>query len=381
MMINVVDGCRQLNNCKRIVVKIGSSLLTAGGQGLDLEAITHWAHQISQLHHAGLEIILVSSGAVAEGVVRMKLTERPNDLPSLQACAAIGQMGLIQTWSSILAEQKIQSAQLLLTHDDLTDRKRYLNASHTLQHLIDWRVIPVINENDTVSTREIKFGDNDTLAAMVAGQVNADLLVILTDQQGMFNADPRSHPDAELLSTVPALDDELFAMAGDGGALGRGGMITKVRAARLAARSGCPTIVASGDSDHVLSRLIAGEPLGTLFIVDEDPITARKQWLAAHLQTAGSLVLDQGAIKAIKAEHRSLLPVGVQVVNGHFERGDVVECVDHQGLRVAVGRVNFSSRYADMVKGLSTEKVQQVLGAFGVVGSLEMIHRDQMALY
>lgn len=380
-MVKVVNGHRQFNDCKRIVVKIGSSLLTANGQGLDLDAISHWAHQISQLHHAGLEIILVSSGAVAEGVVRMKLAERPNDLPSLQACAAIGQMGLIQTWSSILAEQQIQSAQVLLTHDDLTDRKRYLNASHTLQHLIDWRVIPVINENDTVSTREIKFGDNDTLAAMVAGQVNADLLVILTDQQGMFNADPRSHPDAELLSTVPALDDELFAMAGDGGALGRGGMVTKVRAARLAARSGCPTIVASGDSDHVLSRLIQGEALGTLFVVDENPITARKQWLAAHLQTAGSLILDQGAIKAIKEQHRSLLPVGVQVVKGHFERGDVVECVDQHGLRVAVGRVNFSSRYANMVKGLSTEKVQQVLGAFGVVGSLEMIHRDQMALY
>lgn len=377
-MIEVVNGQRQLTGCKRIVVKIGSSLLTANGQGLDLDAISHWASQIADLHRSGHEIILVSSGAVAEGMVRMKLAARPTDLPSLQACAAIGQMGLIQTWSSVLEKHQIQTAQVLLTHDDLADRRRYLNSCDALQHLIEWRVIPVINENDTVSTDEIRFGDNDTLAAMVAGQVHADLLIILTDQQGMFDADPRSNPDARLLSSVRALDESLFEMAGGGGLLGRGGMVTKVRAARLAAKSGCPTLIASGDSDLVLSRLMSGEMLGTLFVTDNDRMTAHQQWLAAHLQTAGRLVIDAGAIEAITLKHRSLLPVGVKAVEGHFDRGDVVECVDTDGRRIAVGRVNFSSRSAEIVKGLASDKVFQVLGE---ARSLEMIHRNHMAIY
>jgi len=374
-MIEVVDGQRQLKGCKRIVVKIGSSLLTANGQGLDLDAISHWAGQIADLHNAGHEIILVSSGAVAEGMVRMKLENRPTDLPSLQACAAIGQMGLIHTWSSVLDKHQIQTAQVLLTHDDLADRRRYLNSCDALQHLIEWRVIPVINENDTVSTDEIRFGDNDTLAAMVAGQVHADLLIILTDQEGMFDSDPRSNPDAKLFHTVRAMDESLFDMAGGGGKFGRGGMLTKVRAARLAAKSGCPTLIASGDSDCVLSRLMTGEMLGTLFITR---VTAHQQWLAAHLQTAGRLVIDDGAVKAIKENHRSLLPVGVKAVEGHFERGDVVECVDTQGHRIAVGRVNFSSRSAEIVKGLASDKVHQVLGE---ARSLEMIHRNHMSIY
>ncbi|WP_343596429.1 glutamate 5-kinase [Acinetobacter sp.] len=377
-MIEVVNGRRELKSFKRIVVKIGSALLTANGQGLDLDAISHWASQIAQLHVEGREIILVSSGAVAEGMVRMKLTARPTDLPSLQACAAIGQMGLVQTWSSVLEQHQIKTAQVLLTHDDLADRRRYLNSCDALQHLIEWGVIPVINENDTVSTDEIRFGDNDTLAAMVAGQVHADLLIILTDQQGMFDADPRSNPDAKLLSTVRALDDELFEMAGGGGVFGRGGMVTKVRAARLAAKSGCPTLIASGESENVLSRLMAGELLGTLFVTDNDRITAHQQWLAAHLQTAGRLVIDDGAVDAIKLKHRSLLPVGVKAVEGHFERGDVVECVDQHGQRIAVGRVNFSSRSAELVKGLASDKVYQVLGE---ARSLEMIHRNHMAIY
>ena len=377
-MIEVVDGQRQLNACKRIVVKIGSSLLTANGQGLDLNAISHWAKQIADLHNAEHEIILVSSGAVAEGMVRMKLASRPTDLPSLQACAAIGQMGLIHTWSSVLEQHGIQTAQVLLTHDDLADRRRYLNSCDALQNLIDWRVIPVINENDTVSTDEIRFGDNDTLAAMVAGQVHAELLIILTDQQGMFDSDPRSNPNAKLFSAVRALDDTLFEMAGGGGVLGRGGMVTKVRAARLAAKSGCPTLIASGESDNVLARLMAGEMLGTLFTTDNDRVTAHQQWLAAHLQTAGRLVIDDGAVEAIKLKHRSLLPVGVKDIQGHFARGDVVECIDQRGSRVAVGRVNFSSTSAERIKGLSSEKVYQVLGE---ARSLEMIHRDHMAIY
>ena len=377
-MIEVVDGQRKLEARKRIVVKSGSSLLTANGQGLDIDAISQWSGDLGDLHNAGHEIILVSSGAVAEGMVRMKLDSRPTDLPSLQACAAIGQMGLIHTWSSVLENHHIQTAQVLLTHDDLADRRRYLNSCDALQNLIEWHVIPVINENDTVSTDEIRFGDNDTLAAMVAGQVHADLLIILTDQQGMFDSDPRSNPDAKLFHTVRALDESLFDMAGGGGKFGRGGMLTKVRAARLAAKSGCPTLIASGESDNVLARLMDGEMLGTLFITDNDRITAHQQWLAAHLQTAGRLVLDDGAVKAIKDNHRSLLPVGVKAVEGHFERGDVVECVDIQGGRVAVGRVNFSSRSAELVKGLASDKVHQVLGE---ARSLEMIHRNHMAIY
>ena len=377
-MIEVVDGQRQLNACKRIVVKIGSSLLTANGQGLDIDAISHWAKQIADLHNAGHEIIRVSSGAVAEGMVRMKLATRPTDLPSLQACAAIGQMGLIHTWSSVLDQHGIQTAQVLLTHDDLADRRRYLNSCDALQNLIDWRVIPVINENDTVSTDEIRFGDNDTLAAMVAGQVHADLLIILTDQQGMFDSDPRSNPNAKLFHTVRALDESLFDMAGGSGKFGRGGMLTKVRAARLAAKSGCPTLIASGESENVLARLMAGEMLGTLFTTDNDRVTAHQQWLAAHLQTAGRLVIDDGAVKAIKENHRSLLPVGVKAIEGHFARGDVVECIDQRGSRVAVGRVNFSSTSAERIKGLSSEKVYQVLGE---ARSLEMIHRNHMAIY
>ncbi|KAA8734779.1 glutamate 5-kinase [Acinetobacter qingfengensis] len=377
-MIEVTGNKRILSNCKRLVVKIGSALLTANGQGLDLQAIAHWAGQIAKLHQQGHEIILVSSGAVAEGMVRMQFEQRPDDLPSLQACAAIGQMGLIQAWSSILEQHHIQTAQILLTHDDLTDRRRYLNSCDALNHLIEWHVIPVINENDTVATDEIRFGDNDTLAAMVAAQVHADLLVILTDQQGMFDSDPRSNPDAKLLSTVRALDEKLFEMAGGGGTLGRGGMVTKVRAARLAAKSGCPTLIASGESEQVLTRLMSGEILGTLFTSDNDRITAHQQWLAAHLQTAGRVVIDEGAVKAIKQNHRSLLPVGVKAIEGHFERGDVVECVDQQGRRIAVGRINFSSRSADIVKGLASDKVKQVLGE---ARSLEMIHRNHMAIY
>lgn len=377
-MIQVVAEKRVLSGCKRVVVKIGSALLTANGRGLDLNAIQHWAEQIAALHQQGLEIILVSSGAVAEGMVRMQVEKRPDNLPSLQALAAIGQMGLIQTWSSVLDQYHIRAAQILLTHDDLTDRRRYLNACDALQNLIDWHVIPVINENDTVATDEIRFGDNDTLAAMVAAQVHADLLIILTDQQGMFDADPRHNPSAKLLSSVRALDDRLFEMAGGGGILGRGGMTTKVRAARLAAKSGCPTLIASGESDAVLTRLMQGEDIGTLFTTDNDRITAHQQWLAAHLQTAGRLVIDDGAVAAIKQQHRSLLPVGVKNVEGRFERGDVVECVDGKGQRVAVGRVNFSSKSAEIVKGLASDKVQQVLGE---VRSLEMIHRNHMAIY
>ena len=364
--------------CKRIVVKIGSALLTANGQGLDHSAIASWAGQLAELHAKGCEVILVSSGAVAEGMVRMKLSGRPDHLPALQACAAIGQMGLVEAWSGALLEHQIQSAQVLLTHDDLSDRQRYLNGGNTLRQLIDWRVIPVINENDTVATDEIRFGDNDTLGALVAALIGADLLIILTDQQGMFDRDPRTDSNATLLSTVRAMDETLFAMAGGGGILGRGGMVTKVRAARLAAKSGCPTLIASGQAEQVLLRLIDGEELGTLLTPDADRLTARKQWLAAHLQTAGRLILDDGAIHALRIDKRSLLPVGVQAVEGSFERGDVVECVSRQGQRIAVGIVNFDSISAAKIAKQPSHQISTLLGE---QQSKEMIHRDQMAVF
>lgn len=364
--------------CKRIVVKIGSALLTANGQGLDRIAIASWAAQLATLHVRGCDVIVVSSGAVAEGMVRMKLTSRPDSLPALQACAAIGQMGLVEAWSSALLDHQIQSAQVLLTHDDLSDRQRYLNGGNTLRQLIDWRIIPVINENDTVATDEIRFGDNDTLGALVAALVGADLFIILTDQQGMFDRDPRKDSSATLLSSVRALDETLFDMAGGGGVLGRGGMVTKVRAARLAAKSGCPTLIASGQAEQVLIRLIDGEELGTLLTADEDRLTAHKQWLAAHLQTAGRLVLDDGAIRALRIDKRSLLPVGVQAVEGVFDRGDVVECVGAQGQRVAVGIVNFDSISASRIVGQPSHKITELLEE---QHAIEMIHRDQMAVF
>jgi glutamate 5-kinase len=363
---------------KRVIVKIGSALLTANGRGLDQTAIAAWASQLSTLQQQGYELILVSSGAVAEGMVRMNLSERPTHMPAIQACAAIGQMGLIELWSKALLAHQIHSAQVLLTHDDLSDRQRYLNAGDALRALVDWRVIPVINENDTVATDEIRFGDNDTLAAMVAGLVSADLMIILTDQEGMFDADPRGNPNAQLLSTVRAMDERLFDMAGDGGKFGRGGMVTKVRAARLAAMSGCPTLIANGDQPDVLLRLIAGELLGTLFTADDDRLTARKQWLAAHLQMAGRLVIDDGAVRALRDDKRSLLPVGVSDVQGSFRRGDVVECVDQYSNRIAVGRVNFNSHEAAQIARQSSERIIELLGS---TAATVMIHRDHMAMF
>jgi glutamate 5-kinase len=362
---------------KRVVVKIGSALLTANGRGLDQKAIGAWASQLATLQAQGYELLLVSSGAVAEGMVRMNLPARPTAKPEVQACAAIGQMGLIELWSNALLTHSIHTAQILLTHDDLSDRQRYLNAGYALSALIDWRVIPVVNENDTVATDDICFGDNDTLAAMVSSLIGADLMIILTDQEGMFDADPRGNPDAKLLSTVRAMDDRLLDMAGDGGKFGRGGMVTKVRAARLAAMSGCPTLIANGDQDNVLLRLIDGEMLGTLFTADNDPLTARKQWLAAHLQMAGRVVIDDGAVRALKIGKRSLLPIGVSAVEGQFRRGDVVECVDNRGERVAVGRVNFNSEQAKMIMRQPSEKISEILAGHG---SLVMIHRDHMAV-
>lgn len=368
---------QRLAQGRRWVVKIGSALLTADGQGLDHVAMAGWVRQMVALQQAGVELVLVSSGAVAEGMVRMGLNTRPDSVHELQACAAIGQMGLVQVYESHFRDHGVKAAQVLLTHDDLSNRQRYLNARHTLRTLIEWKVLPVINENDTVATDEIRFGDNDTLAALVANLIEADTLVILTDQEGMFDRDPRHDPNAVLLPEVQAMDERLLAMAGGGGLLGRGGMMTKVRAARLAARSGCATVIASGRGDNILVRLRTAEVLGTLLLPEQDRLAARKQWLAAHLQHAGRVVIDAGAVKALRQGGRSLLPVGVKSVEGSFARGEIVACVDEQGVQVAVGLVNYSADEASRIAGQPSEKIEALLG---YVDDAELMHRDNLVL-
>lgn len=367
----------RLQQTRRWVVKIGSALLTDNGQGLDQAAMAAWVAQMVALKARGIELILVSSGAVAEGMVRMGLSQRPESVPALQACAAIGQMGLVQAYESHFREHGVRTAQVLLTHDDLADRQRYLNARSTLRTLMDWGVLAVINENDTVATDEIRFGDNDTLGALVANLVEAEALIILTDQEGMFDRDPRNDPDAVLLPEVQAMDERLLAMAGGGGKFGRGGMVTKVRAARLASRSGCATVIASGRGEQVLTRIAEGEVLGTLLLPEQDRLAARKQWLAGHLQHAGRLLLDAGAVNALQSGGRSLLPVGVREVQGSFSRGEVVACVDEQGRQVAVGMVNYSSEEAARIAGQPSERIESLLG---YADAPELIHRDNMVV-
>lgn len=368
---------RILGETKRVVVKIGSSLLTDNGRGLHRDAFAAWAVQLAKLRLAGKEVILVSSGAIAEGVVRMNLPARPKMLPALQACAAIGQMGLIQAWSEELLVHGIQTAQVLLTHDDLSNRERYLNTGQALSQMLDWGVIPVINENDSIAIDEIRFGDNDTLGAMAASLVRADLYIILTDQHGVYDDNPSNNPKAALISEARAMDDSLFDVAGEGGKLGSGGMLTKIRAARLAAMSGCATVIAHGGVENVVSDIVAGKAVGTLLTSDNDRVAARKQWLAAHLQMAGKLVLDDGAVKAIQQNNKSLLPVGVQSVIGKFKAGDVVECVDKTGTRVAVGRVNFHSHEAEKITKEPTDNVGKILGSGE---RIVMIHKDYLTL-
>lgn len=365
---------------RRVIVKIGSSLLTNNGRGLDRTAIYNWAKQIARLHNQGMEVLLVSSGAVAEGVVRMDLEERPKNLAALQACASIGQMGLIETWWSALIQYGIQSSQLLLTHDDLSNRNRYLNTARALTQLLEWRVLPVINENDTITIDEIKFGDNDTLGAMAAAMVNADLYIILTDQEGVFTDNPRDNPNARLIRQERAMADYLFDIAGDGGKLGRGGMTTKIRAGRLAAMGGCPTVIVSGAIDDVITRVVSGEAVGTLLTTnDQDKMIARKQWLAAHLRMSGTLIVDAGAAKALIEHHKSLLPVGVVEVRGDFDEGDVVEIV-HQDTnkRLAVGQVNFAANDARRVARERTEHFGKIFG--NKEERVVMVHRDNLAI-
>ena len=367
-----------LVNVKRVVIKIGSSLLTKGGQGLDKTAITAWVKQMADLRQQSIDVVLVSSGSVAEGMCRLGLKVRPKILHELQAAAAVGQMGLVRVFDDNFRQYGLHAAQVLLTHDDLSDRQRYLNARSTLLTLLKFGVIPVINENDTVATEEIRFGDNDTLAALVANLVEAELLIILTDQKGLFTGDPGLYPDATLISEISVNDKRLEKMAGDSrSGLGRGGMSTKVRAARLASRSGAATVVVAGAFDNVITSVIAGVDLGTYFLPDIEPLAARKRWLAGQLQIKGQLILDAGAVRVLKSDGKSLLAVGVKSVSGQFERGELVSCMDENGLEIARGLINYGKTDAQLIAGKSSSEFEHILG---YADDSEMIHRDNMVL-
>ncbi|TFW73424.1 glutamate 5-kinase [Methylotenera oryzisoli] len=365
-------------DAKVIVVKVGSSLVTNNGNGLDQVAIAEWAAQIAALVQQGKQVILVSSGAVAEGMQRLGWKKRPVAVNELQAAAAVGQMGLVQMYERCFSQHQLHTAQVLLTHDDLADRKRYLNARTTLRTLLDLKVIPIINENDTVVTDEIKFGDNDTLGSLVANLIEADTLVILTDQQGLYSADPRKDSNAQFVQHATAGDLALEQMAGGAGSsVGTGGMLTKILAAKRAARSGAHTVIASGREHNVLVRLSAGEVIGTHLEATQMKIAARKQWLADHLRTTGKLVLDAGAVRVLVAEGKSLLPIGVTAVEGYFERGDVVACVDVDGHEIARGLVNYSASETARVMRKPSQQIESILG---YVDESELIHRDNLVL-
>jgi glutamate 5-kinase len=362
----------------RIIVKVGSSLVTDEGRGLDHGAIARWAAQISSLRSLGKEVVLVSSGAIAEGMLRLGFTSRPTDIHELQACAACGQMGLAQIYETSFRSHGVKTAQVLLTHADLADRERYLNARSTLTTLLRLGVVPIINENDTVVTDEIKFGDNDTLGALVANLIEADALVILTDQKGLYSADPRKDPQARLIGEAQAGDVTLEAMAGGAGSsIGRGGMLTKVLAAKRAARSGAHTVIAWGREDNVLTRLAHGEAIGTQLTAPTARLTARRQWMIDHLHTAGQLVLDAGAANKLLKEGKSLLPIGVTGVRGEFGRGALVGCVDEAGNEIARGLTNYTSGEVKRIMRHASSEIESILG---YVEAPELVHRDNLVL-
>jgi glutamate 5-kinase len=366
------------SNARRVVVKVGSSLVTNRGQGLDREALARWASQIARLRAGGREIVLVSSGAIAEGLQRLGWAIRPSALHERQAAAAVGQMGLAQVYESCFREHGLLTSQILLTHEDLADRRRYLNARSTLITLLGLGVIPIINENDTVTTEEIKLGDNDTLASLVTNLIEAEALVILTDTTGIFTGDPRLDPSATLLATARAGDPHLESIAGGvGSAIARGGMLTKVLAAKRAARSGAYTIVASGEEPEVLVRLAAGEAIGTLLVPDTAPMAARKQWLADQLQVRGQISLDAGAVRALLVEGKSLLPIGATAVSGEFDRGELVRCIGPDGAEVARGLANYPSAEAARILGVRSGEIEATLG---YVVEPELIHRDNLVV-
>ncbi len=372
-----MEPLTRLASVKRFVVKVGSALVTNNGEGLDLAAINDWARQISVLRQQGKEVVLVSSGAIACGMQRLGWSKRPKTVHELQAAAAVGQMGLVQVYEGAFSKHGLHTAQILLTHDDLADRKRYLNARSTLTTLLALGVIPIINENDTVVTDEIKFGDNDTLGALVANLIEAEALIILTDQTGLYTADPRKDPTATLISEAIAGDRTLENMAGGAGtSIGKGGMITKVIAAKRAAKSGAHTAIASGHETDPIIRLAQGESVGTLLISQTQPLAARKQWLADHLQLTGRLLLDEGAVNALKAG-KSLLPIGVVAVEGEFERGAAIACLSPDGMEIARGLSNYASNEARRIARKPSSEIENLLG---YVDEREIIHRDNLIL-
>jgi glutamate 5-kinase len=369
---------QKIGKSQRWVIKIGSALLTDEGRGLNKTAIKNWVAQMVTLYQRDVELVLVSSGAIAEGMTRLKWKQRPHALYKQQAAAAVGQMGMVQTYESFFQQHGLHTAQILLTHDDLVNRQRYLNARSTLRTLISLGVIPVVNENDTVTTEEIRFGDNDTLAGLMANLIEADLLVILTDQQGLYECDPRIEPATTLIEEGYAGDPCLEAMAsGTCGTLGRGGMLTKLKAANHAARSGTNTLIVSGKVPDILLRIAAGENLGTLILPDQAPLAARKQWLASHLKMQGRLYLDKGAVKVLRHFGKSLLAIGVIRAEGEFVRGEIVACVNPDGQEVAYGLINYNAEETQKIVGLPSNKIEEILG---YVDEPELIHRDNLVL-
>ena len=367
-----------IRQAQRVIVKVGSSLVTNEGRGLDHAAIAKWADQIAQLRRMGKQVVLVSSGAVAEGMLRLGFERRPIAIHELQACAAVGQMGLAQIYETSFRAHDLRTAQILLTHADLADRERYLNARSTLFTLLELGVVSVINENDTVVTDEIKFGDNDTLGALVANLIEADALIILTDQRGLYTSDPRKNPDATFVHEAKAGDPALEAMAGGAGSgIGSGGMLTKILAARRAASSGAHTVIAWGREEQVLVRLAEGEAIGTQLTAQTARLTARKQWMADHLKTAGQVTLDAGAVQKLLREGKSLLPIGVTAVGGEFGRGDVITCVDPAGAPVARGMSNYASTE---VRRIMRKPSAEIAAILGYVEEVELIHRDNLVL-
>ena len=367
-----------LNTSRRWVIKVGSAMVTARGRGLDREAIADWCAQIAVLRAQGRQIVLVSSGAVAEGMARLGLPKRPTTLHALQATAAVGQMGLVRAYETEFEKHGIRAAQILLTHEDVSDRGRYLNARGTLNTLLELGVVPVVNENDTVATDEIRLGDNDTLGALTVNLIEADLLVILTDQQGLYDSDPRSNPDAKLLSEADLSDPNLGGMAGDSkGALGRGGMRTKLTAAHWAARSGASTVIAYGREPEALLKIASGVPIGTLLKPAQSVMASRKRWIAGQLQVRGRLTLDDGAVKVLREQGRSLLPVGVRHISGEFDRGDLVLCLGLDGREIARGLSNYGASEATRIIGAPSAEIE---GRLGYPGEPELIHRDNLVL-
>ena len=362
----------------RWVIKVGSAVLTNDGLGLDHQRMATWASDIAALRQQGHEVVLVSSGSVAEGLVRLGWKSRPHRIHELQAAAAVGQTGLVEAWQQSFSRHDLRTAQVLLTAEDLADRRRYLNARSTLQELLKLGVVPVVNENDTVGTEEIRFGDNDTLAGLVSNLVEADRLLILTDRDGLYEKDPVSHPDAKLVSEANSGDPALYRMAGSSaGRLGRGGMTTKIRAAELAARSGADCLIANGRCNGIIGQLALATEVGTLLRAGTNPVTARKQWLAGQLKAAGSLVLDEGAVKVLSEKGRSLLPVGVASIKGNFSRGDLVLCLDTAGRELARGLVNYSADDARRIIGRPSQEIESILG---YCDDEELIHRNNLVL-